>query len=166
MTTQEKLIRSKMNLVELGEYLQNGSEACRVMGVRRQHFYDIKRAFEEGGAAALREKSRQKPNPKNRTAPEVEQAILELALEQPAHGQVRVANELKRRGTFISAAGVRSVWLRHELETLEKRLESDDQRPIRIPGPLPQRGMLPGSGPGDAGAICEFGTIRRDGGSP
>ena len=108
MTTQEKLIRSKMNLLELGEYLQNVSEACRVMGVSRQHFYDIKKAYEEGGAEALREKSRRKPNPKNRTAPEVEEAILELALEQPAYGQVRVANELRKRGILPGSFGPRS----------------------------------------------------------
>ena len=58
MTTQEYLIRRKMGLLELAEYLKNVSEACRVTGVSRQHFYDIKKAFEEGGMEALREKSR------------------------------------------------------------------------------------------------------------
>lgn len=123
MTTQEKLIRNKMSLLELAEYLKNVSEACRVMGVSRQHFYDIKTAYEDGGAEALREKSRRKPNIKNRTAPEVEEAICELALEQPAYGQLRVSNELRKKGILISPAGVRSVWSRHDLETFKKRLK-------------------------------------------
>jgi transposase InsO family protein len=128
MTTQEKLIRNKMSLLELAEYLKNVSEACRVTGVSRQHFYDIKTAYENGGAEALREKTRRKPNIKNRTAPEVEKAICELALEQPAYGQLRVSNELRKKGILISPAGVRSVWTRHELETFKKRLKNLEEK--------------------------------------
>ena len=111
MTTQEKLIKGKMNLLELAEYLKNVSEACRVTGVSRQHFYDIQKAYEEGGLAALREKSRRKPNLRNRAAPEVEEAVIEMAEQQPAYGQVRVSNELRKNGILISPCGVRSIWL-------------------------------------------------------
>ena len=52
MTQSDKIIRSKMSLLDLAEYLQNVSEACKVMGVSRQHFYDIKQAYNEGGAEA------------------------------------------------------------------------------------------------------------------
>jgi hypothetical protein len=38
MTTQEKLIRNKLSLLELAEYLKNVSEACKINGVSRQHF--------------------------------------------------------------------------------------------------------------------------------
>jgi predicted DNA-binding protein (UPF0251 family) len=58
MTPREKLAKAKMSLIELAEYLQNVSEACRVMGVSRQHFYDIKKAPMKMAACRLSRKSR------------------------------------------------------------------------------------------------------------
>ncbi len=128
MTQSNKLIRAKLSLLELGELLKNVSQACRTMGVSRQHFYDIKQAYEEGGIEALREQSRRKPNHRNRVAPEVEEAIVKVAEEFPAYGQVRAANELCQRGFSVSAGGVRCVWVRHNLETFKKRLKRLEEK--------------------------------------
>jgi len=122
MTTEQKLIKKKMSLLELAEYLKNVSEACRVMGVSRQNFYDIKTAYNDQGLEGLKEKSRRKPCIKNRVAPEVEEAVVGLALEYPAYGQVRASNELKHRGIWVSPGGVRSIWMRHGLQTFRQRL--------------------------------------------
>jgi transposase InsO family protein len=124
VTTQQKLIRSKMNLLDLGSYLGNVSEACRTLGYSRDTFYRLKRLYEEKGLDGLREETRRKPNLRNRVAAEVEQAILDLALENPALGQVRVSARLLERGLSISPAGVRGVWQRHGLETMQKRLKA------------------------------------------
>ena len=128
MTQREKLARAKMSLIELAEYLKNVSEACRVMGVSRQHFYDIKKAYADGGIPALQEKSRRKPNLKNRVAPEIEDAVVRTAEEYPAYGQLRASNELRKSGILVSPCGVRSVWLRHGLETFKKRLIRLEER--------------------------------------
>jgi transposase InsO family protein len=72
----------------------------------------------------LQELSRRKPNVKNRVAPEIEEAGVAIALEQPAWGQLRAANALAQRGIPISAAGVRCVWERNHLENLNKRLRA------------------------------------------
>ncbi len=61
---------------------------------------------------------------KNRVDPEIEKRVVEIAVEQPAYGQVRASNELKKEGMLISPGGVRSVWLRHDLETMKKRLKA------------------------------------------
>ena len=135
MTTQEKLIKNKLGLLELAAYLKNVSEACRVMGFSRDTFYRIKKAYEEGGIEALYEKSRQKPNFKNRVSEEVERAVVELALEDPSLGQKRVSDELRKRGIFVSPAGVRSIGL----ERFEKRLRALEERVARTGEILTER---------------------------
>jgi len=110
--------------LQLAEQLGNVSTACKYFGYSRDTFYRYKELFEEGGEVGLKELSRKKPNVKNRIAAEIEERVVAFAIENPAFGQTRVSNELKKEGVFVSPAGVRCVWLRHDLETFKKRLKA------------------------------------------
>lgn len=123
MTTERKIARRKLSMLELASELGNVSKACRIMGYSRQQFYEIRRNYQVYGAEGLLDKlpGCKGPHP-NRVSPAIEKAILDHCLEHPGHGCLRVAQELALKGINVSSGGVRGVWSRHDLLYRHQRL--------------------------------------------
>lgn len=127
----QSIIKHKVGLLNLAQELGNVSQACRLMGVSRDTFYRVKEAKDAGGIEALLHRDRRTPNLKNRVDEATERAVLAFALDNPAAGQVRVSNELRKQSIFVSPSGVRGVWLRHGLATFRQRLAALEQKAAR-----------------------------------
>jgi hypothetical protein len=112
MTALTQGIKRKLSLLQLADELGNVAKACRIMGFHRDTFYEVRRAFQTGGVAALVESRRgaRAPHP-NRIAPEIEAKVLDYCLHRPTHGAQRVSNELRLAGEEVSPSAVRGVWL-------------------------------------------------------
>ena len=124
LNTSDKIIKHKVGLLNLAEELGNVAKACQVMGLSRDTFYRYKEAVAEGGAEALFDQNRRKPDIKNRVDERIEQEVTEYAIAFPAHGQHRDSNALRKRGTFVSGSGVRSIWVRNPLANFKQRLKA------------------------------------------
>lgn len=128
INSSSNVIKHKVGLLNLASELKNISQACKIMGVSRDTFYRYQELVNEGGVDALYDRSRRVPNLKNRVDESTERAVVEFALNYPAYGQVRVSHQLRQQGIFVSAGGVRSIWLRHGLESFKKRLLALEQK--------------------------------------
>ena len=118
---------TQQNIAEQQSFLRLnlGDDICATkMGFSRDTFYRYQAAMADAGLDALLDSNRVKPNFRNRIKESIESAVVAFAVEQPAFGQVRVTNELRNRSVFVSASGVRCVWLRHDLESFKKRLNA------------------------------------------
>lgn len=126
--TAEKVIKNKLGILNLATELGNVSRACKIFGYSRDSYYRFRNLYDQYGEEGLKEISRKKPLLKNRVAIEIEEAVVAYAVEYPAYGQLRVSNELKKKGIFISPGGVRNVWLRHNLQNMKVRLRALEEK--------------------------------------
>jgi hypothetical protein len=121
---QQTNIKNKVRLLNLELQLGDVSKACNAMSMSRDTFYLYRNAHWASDVEALIHTNRRKPIPQSRIEQITENAVASFATEQPAYGQVRTCNELRKVGIIVSSLGIQSIWLRHNLDSFNKRLTS------------------------------------------
>ncbi len=139
MSTREKLIQARVSMLALADELQNISRACKIAGIARSHFYEIKDAFEKYGRDGLAPQPRRRPRMPNQTPPEIEQQILAMTRDYPTYSYVKIADQLKLIGVPAAASAVRGVWLRQGLLKRYDRLLWLEREAAVTGGPLTER---------------------------
>jgi|TARA_B100000408_G_scaffold40992_2_gene31285 hypothetical protein len=111
-------------VLALVEKLGNVSKASRQSGVSRDTIYRHLRLVKQGGPEAL--KRQETPNLRHKNCVDIgiEKAVIEFSLKHPHLGQQKVAHKLTEAlGIDVSPNGVRSIWLRNDMNTTALRIE-------------------------------------------
>ena len=139
MDTREKLIKARLGLLALAEQLQNVKQACKLAGISRSHYYEIKEAYEKLGAEGLAPGIRRKPRMPNQIPPELEKQILDMTAQSPSYSYLRISQQLRLIGIGVAPSAVRAVWQRHGLTLRIQRLLWLEQKSAAEGGVLTER---------------------------
>ena len=122
MTSEEKLSRQRLSVLQLAETLNNVSEACRQRGFSRTQFYEYKRRFQTHGLEGLKDLPPVHHSHPWSTPPEVVERILEMSLAHPGWGCVRLSDQLKLEGISVSSPTIQNILIKNEVGSKYQRL--------------------------------------------
>jgi transposase len=121
MDARIKIAQERLSVLQLAERLGNVSEACRRSGMDRASFYVWRRRYERDGIEGLQDRSRAHVSHPQTTPPKIVARIKALAWSHPAYGCDRIASDLARQGTDVSAVTVQKILHRAGLGTYKAR---------------------------------------------
>ena len=104
------MIKTKVGVLALARQLGNVSQACTIMGDSRDSVDRFKELYDTGGEEALREIVAASPL----------STIVWRAISRPPSA-----------GAADRTGGVRCVWVRHDLTTMQQRVKALDAKVAR-----------------------------------
>jgi transposase InsO family protein len=127
MGTKNEL-HHRLSLLELAEALGNISEACRRQGISRTQFYEYKQRFQQMGLDGLKDLPPIHKQHPHKTPETIVEQVLELSLEHPGWGCIRLSETLKSRGINISSPTVQSILIKHSMGNKNERLRKLEEK--------------------------------------
>jgi transposase InsO family protein len=126
-----KLARQRLSVLQLAQELGNVAKACKQAGMDRTSFYEWKRRFQTHGLAGLKDLPPVAKTQPLATPPEVQERILELALQHPTRGCNFLSDQLALEGVSVSAQTVQSILNKHDLRSRYARLLALEERVLQ-----------------------------------
>lgn len=122
MNAEDKVALHKLSVLELAQSLGNVSQACRQRGVSRTQFYEYKRRFQTHGLEGLKDLPPIHKSHPMTTPPEVVKRILEVSLEHPGWGCVKLSSMLKLEDINVSSPTIQNILIKHNMGSKYERL--------------------------------------------
>ena len=124
LVAEDLEVQKKLEVLALVEKLGNVSKASRQSGVSRDTIYRHLKLVKQGGADALKRQETPNLRHKNCVDMAIEKAVVQFSIEHPHLGQQKVALKMTEAlGVNVSSGGVRSMWLRNNMNTTALRVE-------------------------------------------
>ena len=121
--SKEQKIQRAISIVALAEKLGNISKVAKLSKVSRTTVYRYKELLEIKGPTGIYSHERHG----NMASEHIEKKVVAFSLGNPHLGQDQVARHLNKRGLEISGGGIRYVWLRYGIQTMQLRLEKREK---------------------------------------
>jgi hypothetical protein len=120
-------IQKKLDVLKLADTLNNVTEAARISGVSRDTIYRHRQILNQHGPQGLKRQITKDHYHKNRADRNLEKTVLEFSLDNPHLGQAQISRQMKKVYKIdISPSGVRSIWLRAQIQTTALRLQKSN----------------------------------------
>lgn len=121
-------MQKDMKFKILTEASEHGiSKTCEKYGISRTIYYRWLKRYQSLGLAGL-EDAKRSFTPENKTAPEVENAVLSLIKTYPSYGPRAIKYLLEEINYYISESAVFNIMKRNNLTNKEKRLRFSKKR--------------------------------------
>jgi len=119
---QDLLVNKRLETLKLAQKLGNVSEACRVTGMDRTSFYEWRKRFNSKGVMGLGNKSSAPKKHPFTTPGRISLMVVQIALQRPEWGCIRIANNLAEKNISISSPTVQKILIQHQLGKRGERL--------------------------------------------
>jgi hypothetical protein len=130
----KNVIDQRLDILVLARELKNVSQACKLAGISRSRFYEIKSAFDQRGLAGLAPQPRRKPRMPNQTPLELVEPILNMSARYPTYSYIRISAKLRAGGCEVLPSTVRAVWKQQGLNSCLDRLRWLEKKDGGLPG--------------------------------